>query len=324
MDGVGIVVIGRNEGERLVRCLESCRSQAPVIVYVDSGSSDSSVDAAGRLRATIVKLDTCRPFNAARARNEGFATLAARNRNVRFVQFIDGDCELDGNWLATAVQFLLRRNDVAVVCGRRRERHPEKSVYNALCDLEWDTPIGEAADCGGDSLVRADAFKAVGGFDARLIAGEEPELCARLRQAGWKIWRIEAEMTRHDAAMTRFGQWWKRAVRSGYGYAQGAGFSSTHRGIWKRELMRALLWGGVLPLVITTGALIHPVVLATALVYPVQVARIAIHRGAMEWEAWIYALFMMLAKFAEAQGILKQLLQRLRGRAPTPIEYKVR
>ena len=179
-----------------------------------------------RLGATVVKLDTSRPFNAARARNEGFATLTAQNRNIRFVQFVDGDCELDGNWLATAVPFLSGRNDVGVVCGRRRERHPEKSVYNALCDLEWDTPIGEAAACGGDSLVRADAFKAVGGFDARLIAGEEPELCARLRQAGWKIWRLDAEMTCHDAAMTRFGQWWKRAVRSGYGYAQGAEFTS--------------------------------------------------------------------------------------------------
>ena len=283
MDGVGIVVIGRNEGERLVRCLASCHSQAPVIVYVDSGSSDESVDAAARLGATVVKLDTSRPFNAARARNEGFATLTAQNHNVRFVQFVDGDCELDGNWLATAVPFLSGRNDVAVVCGRRRERHPEKSVYNALCDLEWDTPIGEAAVCGGNSLVRADAFEAVGGFDARLIAGEEPELCARLRQAGWKIWRLDAEMTSHDAAMTRFGQWWRRAVRSGYGYAQGAELTSVTGYLAKRDRARAFL-GRVLPLAIVAGALMHPIVLTATLAYPIQVARIALQRGATNAE----------------------------------------
>ena len=177
MCAVGIVVIGRNEGERLIRCVESCCSQTPVIVYVDSGSSDGSVHAAARLGATVVKLDMSRPFNAARARNEGFAMLTAQHPNIRFVQFVDGDCELDGDRLATAVPFLSGRSDVGVVCGRRRERHPEKSVYNALCDLEWNTPVGEATACGGDSLVRADAFEAVAGFDPRLI--EERSRAAR-------------------------------------------------------------------------------------------------------------------------------------------------
>jgi hypothetical protein len=120
--------------------------------------------------------------------------------DLRFVQFIDGDCSLAPEWLEKARAFIGQRNDIAIVCGRRRERHPDASFYNQLCDLEWDTPIGEASACGGDALVRLEAFELVGGFRAQLIAGEEPEL--------WRIWRLDAEMTEHDALITRFKQWW--------------------------------------------------------------------------------------------------------------------
>ena len=78
--------------------------------------------------------------------------------------------------------------------------HPEASVYNRLCDFEWDTPVGDAEACGGDFLARAAAFGSVGGFDERMIAGEEPELCYRLRRGGWRIHRADHAMTLHDAA----------------------------------------------------------------------------------------------------------------------------
>ena len=46
-----------------------------------------------------------RPFTAARARNEGYAALVKLQPNTRFVQFIDGDCELVSGWLETALEF---------------------------------------------------------------------------------------------------------------------------------------------------------------------------------------------------------------------------
>jgi len=122
---LGIVVIGRNEGARLVNCLNSVKRQTNAeVIYVDSGSTDDSPAAAVHLGTKVVNLDISRPFSAARARNEGFAALVELNPNVRFVQFVDGDCELVSGWLEAALEFLARRNDVAVVCGRRRERHP--------------------------------------------------------------------------------------------------------------------------------------------------------------------------------------------------------
>jgi len=322
-EDIAVVVIGRNEGSRLIACLNSLQSNTRSTVYVDSGSTDGSVQAAERLGVHVACLDMALPFTAARARNEGFSIVKKLRPNVRLVQFIDGDCELDRDWLNTAAEFIKPRNDIAVVCGRRRERHPSASVYNRLCDLEWDTPIGEAIACGGDILVRAEAFDAAGGFRPQLIAGEEPELCVRLRELGWKIWRLDAEMTRHDASMLWFGQWWVRTVRGGYGMTE---VSLLHwqspMAIWKRDLARAIFWGGLLPALIVLSALAYPAALAAALIYPLQVCRIAIIRGPTSSDSWIYALFVTLGKFAAFQGVLKFYWRRLRRRSVELIEYK--
>jgi len=323
-DDLGIVVIGRNEGQRLIKCLMSLIGHEHVVVYVDSGSTDSSVSAAEHLGALVVKLDLKEPFTAARARNEAFKALTGAKPDVRFVQFIDGDCELVPTWLDTALPFIANQKDVAVVCGRRRERFPERSVYNWLCEIEWNTPIGEALACGGDSLMRVDAFQEVGGFRPSLIAGEEPELCARMRKKGWKIWRLDADMTRHDAAMTLFSQWWLRAVRSGYAEAE---VSRLH--LWsglaireKRAVASAVIWGGLIPLVIILGALFYPMALAGALIYPIQIWRIAVRRRAMGPGSWTYAIFMVVAKFAQLQGNLKYFWDCWRGQTRGAIEYK--
>src|SRR5579863_2970644 len=158
INDVGVVVIGRNEGQRLVDCLTSIRAETSNIVYVDSGSTDGSIKVAEQIGATVLLLDLATPFTAARARNAGLSALRCAFPDARLVQFIDGDCELMSGWIEKATEFMELRRDVAIVCGRRRERYPSNSIYNKLCDLEWDTPVGEAAACGGDSLVRIDAF----------------------------------------------------------------------------------------------------------------------------------------------------------------------
>ena len=323
-DDIGVVAIGRNEGDRLVRCLSSVRQQVRNIIYVDSGSTDGSISAAREIGASVVKLDTNQPFTAARARNEGLKALKASFSRVRFVQFIDGDCALADGWIETAYRFLERQADVAIVCGRRRELFPNRSIYNQLCDIEWNTPVGEAKSCGGDSFIRVDAFTTTGGFDAKLIAGEEPELCVRLRERRWKIWRIDAEMTSHDAAITKMRQFWTRSVRAGYAYAQ---VSFLHREnpyrIWSRETRRALLWGAFVPIVICAGIMLYPLAAAGFLIYPIQICRIAIVRGSKSAVSWQYAFLITVAKFAECQGVLKFYWHRLVAKQNIElIEYK--
>lgn len=314
---VSAVIIGRNEGERLVRCLASLVG-VDRIIYVDSGSTDGSVAAAHAAGAEVVELDVSQPFTAARARNAGLEALR-KGRSSTLIQFIDGDCELQQDWLPTAIAFLADHPKVAVACGRRRERFPDLSVYNRLCDKEWDTPVGRSKTCGGDSLMRAEALNSVGGFDPHLIAGEEPELCVRLRARGWDIWRLDAEMTLHDAAMTRLSQWWKRARRSGHAAAEGM---SMHGAPPERhcvdQVHRAVLWGGALPLVaLFSSLLVGPSALIMIFAYPAQVVRLALRSG-----DWGEAFFLTLGKIPEMLGVAEYHLRRLIHRPAGLIEYK--
>jgi GT2 family glycosyltransferase len=314
---IGAVIIGRNEGERLLRCLASVAPTVDRAVYVDSGSTDGSLAAARAAGVEVVELDVTLPFTAARARNAGLARLR-EGGHLDYVQFIDGDCELQPGWMATAKAFLAAHPQAAVVCGRRRERHPEATRWNRLVDIEWDSPVGETHSCGGDSLMRAAPLIEAGGFREDFIAGEEPELCYRLRQAGWEVWRIDAEMTLHDAAMTRFSQWWQRSKRAGHTYAEGAALygRSPERYNVSRE-RRSLMWGAGVPLAALLGALVTPWALLILLLWPLQVLRLRL-RG----EGWERAVFLTLGKVAEAQGAIGYHLAQLRGRKVRLIEYK--
>ncbi len=312
---IGIVAIGRNEGERLKRCLASITSGMPV-VYVDSNSTDGSTVFARGTGAIVVDLDLTRPFTAARARKEGFEALIRAHPAIEFVQFVDGDCEFEAGWIEQAAAFLDTQPDVAVVCGRRRERFPGASYFNHLCDLEWNTPVGEAMACGGDSLMRVSSYLSVGGFDPTMVAGEEPELCRRVRATGGRIWRIDAPMTIHDAAMLHFRQWWNRAVRGGFGYAQ-----AWHVGrLYQAELLRAVMWGGLLPLLaIILSFAVSPVWLLLLILPIMQTGRLAMRGG--DWTLRRAAL-LSLSKFAEFKGVLGYVRQLGSKRVEAPKSYK--
>jgi glycosyltransferase involved in cell wall biosynthesis len=306
MDGVAVtgkaaaVVIGRNEGERLALCLKSLQGQFDQIVYVDSGSTDASLLAAQDFGAHVIALDVSRPFTAARARNAGFAELLELVPEIELVQFIDGDCELRSRWLEAAVQHLQQRSDVALVCGRRREKFPEASLFNRLCDIEWDTPVGETAACGGDFLIRVADFIKVQGFTEHLIAGEEPDLCFRLRQHNRKIVRLNEEMTLHDAAMQRMSQWWQRAKRSGYADAEASARRGSQEPNLRRRVVSTIFW---------SAPLVWPL-------WPILWARMYRQRGAL------YATHIVAAKLPQLAGMLSYWNRWRRKTAPRLIEYK--
>lgn len=321
---LGFVVIGRNEGERLRLCLDSVLSQSSNVVYVDSGSTDGSAMMAASLGANVHSLDLKRPFTAARARNAGVRSLLVMSPMLEYIQFVDGDCEVVDGWIGKAVAFLDAEQQVAAVCGRRRERHPERSVYNLLCDIEWDTPLGESKYCGGDVLTRTSALRKVDGFRDDLVAGEEPELCVRLRAAGWRIWRLDAEMTLHDAAITRVSQWWMRCKRAGFAYAEGERLhGAPPERHWVREMRSAMIWGAAIPLVLLGGGLaLGPATLLGFAIYPLQVLRLGLRAPCQSLGRWPRAFFLVAGKVPESFGVIKSRLLHARGRAATLIEYK--
>ncbi|HEY1685650.1 MAG TPA: glycosyltransferase [Tepidisphaeraceae bacterium] len=321
---MGIVVIGRNEGERLIRCLKSLQA-APAIVYVDSGSTDESVKAARELGADVVDLDMSIPFCAARARNEGFARLMRIAPETKYVQFVDGDCELTEGWLDLAMKRLANNSELSAVCGQLRERFPQASIYNHFCDLEWDEPLGITDSVGGIAMYRIEHFQAVGGFDNSVAAGEEPELCQRLRQRGWKVERLADHMGRHDVAMTRFGQWWRRQFRSGYNYMDVAERFGVGRS--NKFTFSTRLWtvgpALALALFVIAGGLafgwrgvIGGTILVAGLLL-LQAFRIGLRGGGI-----VYGLMTLISKWGQLFGQMAYHRDQRQGRVGRLIEYK--
>lgn len=327
MSRVGVVIIGRNEGERLARCLASLEGSRVPVVYVDSGSTDGSPERAAPRCDAVVRLDTARPFTAARARNAGSERLIAIHPEIEFVQFVDGDCEMAPGWMDCGSRALEAEPRQGVVFGRLRERHPDRSLYNRLCDIEWNGPVGPARACGGNAMMRVAAFRGVGGFDGSLIAGEEPELCVRLRAAGWGIARIDAEMGSHDAAMTRFRQWWRRTVRVGWAYGEGRALHGRPpESLYVRQTRSAALSGFLVPAVaVALAPSTRGWSLGLMAWYPLRIARFAracARLGLGAREAWTYSAFCTLAAFPHLQGMLMYLAARALRLPSRAIEYK--
>jgi len=323
---IGLVAIGRNEGDRLRQCLQSVLGSIDRMVYVDSGSTDGSVEMARSLGVEVVELNLSIPFTAARARNAGLARLIELEPYIQYVQFVDGDCEIASTWLSHAQQVLDAHPEVVVVCGRRRERFPTASIYNRLCDIEWDTPIGDARACGGDALMRVSALQAVGGYNPNLIAGEEPEMCVRLRQNGGRVLRIDCEMTLHDAQMTRFEQWWKRSVRAGHAFAEGAWLhGAPPEKHWIKETRSIQLWGIGVPLFILSTAWVTKglslLLLAGYGLMAYRVYQYARQSNYSKSDARLFALSCTLAKFPQAQGLLRFYWGKLFKKPSRLIEY---
>ncbi len=319
MTPVDVVLIGRNEGARLVAALASVRDVARHVIYVDSGSTDDSVAAAEKAGAQVVALDMSTPFTAARARNAGFDALD----DPAYVQFIDGDCALVPGYLEAARRFLDTHPEVGMVTGWRAEIAPEVSAYNLLCHWEWRRPAGEIQACGGDMMVRGALWRDVGGMNPAVIAAEDDEVCCRFRKAGWTLQRIPEEMTRHDAAMLRFGQWWARAVRTGHGFAQ---VHDLHPEYFVTECRRVLVFAVALPACLLVALLVWwPLALVILAAYALSWWRgtEGLKRdGIAPRQAPALGLLLTISKFPNLIGMFRYFARKLRGSEMRIIEYK--
>jgi len=318
-EGVGLVVVGRNEAPRLAAGLARIPDPAAAL-YVDSGSTDGSPEVARRHGFEVLELDSARPFTAARARNEGLAVLRRRRPELRAVHFCDGDCLLDPRWLPAGLAELDAVPEVGLVSGVLREQDAQASVFNRLLDMEWQQPVGDDTRIGGNAMARLEAFDAVGGFREDLPAGEEGELHARLRAAGWIVRRIDVPMAYHDAAMTALSQWWQRNVRAGQATAEGVELSGADDPGLRRLMKSNFLWGLAVPAAGALGAPVVPIAGYAALY--AKILRAELLRGRPLADAELYARFTVLSKMPQAYGQLRYRWLRARGRRTRVIDWR--
>ena len=326
---IAAVVIGRNEGERLAPSLQSVQAAGLPAIYVDSGSTDGSLSVARELGVPAISLSADRPFSAARGRNEGLSEAIGLWPSTAYVMFLDGDCILDPAFPAAAATTLEQIPDCAIVTGHLAERSPQASIYNRLCAIEWRSPAGRLDNMnalGGIMMVRVAAFRSVNGFNTDAIAGEEPDLGVRLALTGHTIIKIDQSMATHEAGMTRFGQWWIRAVRGGHALAHRyARHGRTPLKDGRREMMSDLFWGLAVPT--ATLVLLWPtsgislVLLGGYLLLYLRVRSHYLRRGLNDEDARLASRFTVYSKFAHVVGIAKYAVNRLRGDFRI-IEYK--
>ena len=223
-------------------------------------------------------------------------------------------------------------SSVAGVWGHRRESRPEASIYNRILDLDWIYPPGPADFCGGDAVMRRACLEQVNGFDPDLIAGEEPDLCRRLRAKGHVILHIDVPMTRHDLAITHFRQYWLRAVRAGHAYAEiAARYRNTNDPFWTRE-SRANLLRGSLYLTAGLGLCLTSVFLRSSIPFlagalglatlSIRTALSARWKGASWKTLLLFGLHSHVQQIPVLQGQLRHLLGRWRNENSQLIEYK--
>jgi len=329
LPALSIVVIGRNEGSRLAKCLDSIKLVRGVavreIIYCDSASTDGSPELAARYGATVIVVRPERP-TAAIGRNAGW-----RRADSDLVLFLDGDTVLHPDFPRAAFEALSRDASLAAVWGHRRESHPEASIFNRVLDLDWVYRPGFTEFCGGDVLMRRKALLEAGGFDEMLIAGEEPELCRRMRARGYRILHIDQPMTMHDLQITRVSQYWRRATRAGHAYAE---VSERYRGSndpsWAAErrgnLLRGIFWPISLAVAILASIRFGfiPIAVWFALL-PLLAVRSA-------WKArWktgnrltllLFGIHSQLQQIPICVGQLQYELGKRRGRVKALIEYK--
>ncbi len=328
---LGVVIIGRNEATHLHACLASVRAIRGVpgsvpTIYVDSGSSDGSPRLAAEAGVQVIELATTKP-TAALGRNAGWRALGSE-----LVLFLDGDTTLDPDFPRLAIEALGRDPQIVAVWGHRREIHTDRSIYNRVLDLDWVYAAGFTDYCGGDVLMRRSALEAAGGYDAELIAGEEPELCRRLRARGGKILHVDAPMTGHDLALGRFRQYWRRAVRTGYAYAEvSRRYRHTPDPLWLKEsrgnLVRGGFWIGT-P-ILAAGASIAARSPLPVLAWVALLGALALRSAwKTRWKTRdrvalaAYGLHSHLQQIPVLWGQVRYALERVRGKKAALIEYK--
>lgn len=216
---ISAVIIGLNEEKYLEECIKSVKDLIGVyiekIIYVDSGSSDRSVEIAKKQSVQVIRIRN--PY-----RSPGYArNIGLEQVETEFVLFLDGDMVIEKYFLSHALPEFETKS-VVCVCGQIKERYPHRNIYHRGLCVDWvEKKVGDAVTPSGGGVFRTSILKSVSGYNPEIPAGEEIELRNRLTDQGFKFIAINRIMATHDLNMNSFIDLLKRAIREGHlqGYA---------------------------------------------------------------------------------------------------------
>ena len=225
-----MVLITRNQEWNVARLVQSVLREADTtggadVVLVDSNSNDRTAEIAASYPVRVLRLRGDQPLSPAAGRYVGFHEVTGDS-----VLFLDGDMELCAGWLGPALAAMRAEPDIGGLTGPLLEG----PLGTAVEPPNRAAEPRELRHSGGAVLHRRSALARVGPFNPYLRSDEEPELCLRLRHAGFRIVELPDPIARHYSELdTRLPTLFKRWRRGLY---LGAGQSIRH------QLHGPLLW----------------------------------------------------------------------------------
>jgi glycosyltransferase involved in cell wall biosynthesis len=196
---LSIVIIARNEAKNIARAIESVLRATEVwpqteILLVDSASTDETVEIAKRYPINIVRLPSTWFLSVPAGR-----LIGMHYTRGDLVLHMDGDMELDPEWVNRSVSFALEHPQVGAVGGYWRNVYlQDKKIVGEEDDFR--DPQGRVLAVeyvGGAALYRRCAIEAMGGFHPFIRGEEGVYLCMGIRHAGYRVIRLPYLMSRH-------------------------------------------------------------------------------------------------------------------------------
>jgi GT2 family glycosyltransferase len=176
---------------------------------VDSASKDRTTKIAARYPISVLKLRPEQRLTAAAGRHVGYKWTTGD-----LVLFLDGDMELCAGWLDQALGVMQSRSDVAVITGKVIDlpKALQTPTTEHVETLDKDATGVYVRQGGGAAMYRRSVLERVGTFNPYLYSDEEPELCLRIRHAGYRVFQLPHPIAFHysapaEALSTFLGKW---------------------------------------------------------------------------------------------------------------------
>ncbi|UCD05132.1 MAG: glycosyltransferase [candidate division WOR-3 bacterium] len=311
---VSVVIIGKDEEKNLANCIRSVRdieypAERVEIIYVDNGSHDRSVAIARQQN-----------INTVEERGQYPSPGLARNRGIReakydIIHFIDGDMTMDSGYLGKAVRFL-DVDKIGCVIGDVQELGSESSFLSRVLNYPWASrKTGFVEAPGGGGTFRKSVLEAVEGYNPYVLKGQETEIGYRIREEGYRIYKIDHLMAMHDYGINRLDDLVKRSYRMGSSYGMimtmpqvGSYADLTRRA--RSLFVQGMLLTVVIAMLIITGRLFLLLAVPLVICLYVLLRHWREIVSARDARAYAYYLLMQFNKPVVLCGFVACLLRR--------------